>query len=61
MTIKKRKLKGLARLSIFIFEATVDRLDVAEDTLPVRLLIHHHVVNIEEWRNSGFIAENRSK
>lgn len=43
--------------SIFISKATMNRLDITEDALPVRLLIHHHVINVEKWRNSSFIPK----
>lgn len=40
--------------SIFIFKATINRLDIAEDALPVGLFVHHHVFDVEKGRNSGF-------
>lgn len=47
--------------SIFVFKATINRLDVTKDTLPVRLFVHHHVINVEKGCDSGFFAVKEKK
>lgn len=46
--------------SVFVLEASVDRLDVGENALPVGLAAGHHVVHVQEGSDSRFLTETNS-
>jgi len=43
--------------SVLVLEAAIHRLHICEDTLPIRFMHHHHVLNIQQRRNPGLFTE----